>query len=164
MKGTLLILLIAFLIGQVNAQSSSPEVVSSGGENFQGPSIQVDWTLGELAITTIQNSSQLITQGFHQPHYVITRLNELPRHVGVIKVYPNPTSDRIEMKLNFDKTRDVIIRLYGMNGSEVWTKVCRGNQIQLVRDIRSLPNGIYFLNFLIDGSLFTQSFKIQKLN
>jgi len=146
-----------------NAQGSNPEIVSSAGETFQGNNMQIDWTLGELAITTIQNSSQQVTQGFHQPNYTITSIDELPQKIGEIKVYPNPTSDRIEMKLNFDQNRNIKIQLKDFNGRLIWSTEINVSQIEHVENISNLPNGNYFLTFLIDNNKSFQTFKIQKL-
>ena len=160
----LLSLLIALWISNVDAQIASPEIVSSAGDTYQGNSMQIDWTLGELAITTIQNSSQKITQGFHQPNYTITSVNELQQEIGQIRVYPNPTSDRIEMELYFDQIRDVQIQLVDLNGRLIWVKEENGSQIEQIENIENLSNGTYFLYFLIDDKQYSQTFKIQKLN
>ena len=125
--------------------------------------MQIDWTLGELAITTIQNSSQQVTQGFYQPNSIITSVNKLPQEVGQIRVYPNPTSDRIEMKINFDQIRDVKIQLIDINGTLIWTTEKRGSKIEKIQNITNLSSGNYFLNFLIDGNQYSQTFKVQKI-
>lgn len=164
MKRVLLIVFCTICIGKTHAQSSSPEIVSSAGETFQGNAIQIDWTLGELAITNIQNSSQRVTQGFHQSSYTITSVRELPKEVGQIRVYPIPTSDWIEMELNFDQKRNIAIQLIDSNGRLIWNKEENGVQIKRAEKIENLANGIYFLNFLIDESRYSQTFKIQKIN
>ena len=164
MKRKLLFLLFAMWICSGNAQSSDPEIVSSAGETFQGNSMQIGWTLGEVAIATIQNSSQQLTQGFHQPNYMITSVIELPAEIGQIHIFPNPTSDIIKMELNFDQIREVKIQLIDLNGRLIWTREQIGSQIEQVKDLTNLSDGNYFLNFLIDGNKYSQTFKIQKLN
>ncbi len=164
MKRTFFLLLFAMWICNINAQSSNPEVVSSAGETYQGNSMQIDWTLGELAITSIQNSSQQITQGFHQTNYTITSVNELPQKIGKITVFPNPTSDKIEIQLNFAQAKDVKIQLVDLNGRLIWSTEQNGSQIEQIKDLTNLSNGSYFLNFLIEDSQYSQTFKIQKLN
>lgn len=163
-KIVLFLLILSIGIDNVNAQSSNPQIVSSAGETFQGNSLQIDWTLGELAITTIQNSSQQITQGFHQPTFVIMSIDELSQKIGQIQVFPNPASDIIEVKANFDQSRNVMIQLVNLNGSLLWMTKNNGDQIDQVKDITNLPSGTYFLNFLIDGNKYSQTFKIQKIN
>jgi len=121
MRSRYFLLFTLMWIGHVHAQSSNPEVLSSAGDTFQGDNVRIEWTLGELAITTIQNPPQQITQGFHQPVYTITSVDELPEGIGQISVFPNPTSDVIEQNLS-DRT-----------------------------DISKLPSGNYFLNFFINN-------------
>ena len=145
------------------AQNPSPEIISSSGETFIN-NVQLDWTLGESAITTIQNSSLQLTQGFHQPSFTITNLNELPKEIGEIKVFPNPTSDRIEMEFFFEENRKIKIQLINANSKLIWSTEINGSRIEQVKDIANLPNGNYFLNCLIDENQYSKTFKIQKIN
>jgi len=165
MKKIILFLLIMFIgIDNVIAQSSNPQIVASAGETFQGNFLQIDWSLGELAITTIQNSSQQLTQGFHQPNFAVTSIDELSQKIGQIQIFPNPASSIIEMNANFDQSRNVIIQLTNLNGRLLWMTKSNGDQIKQVRDITNLPSGTYFLKFLIDENEHSQTFKIQKIN
>lgn len=164
MKKTPLLLLFVMWICNISAQSSSPEVIASAGETYQGNAMRIDWTLGELSVTTIQNSSQQITQGFHQPSYTVTSVNEIPQEVGEIKVYPNPTSNKIDMKLSFEQARDVKIKLIDMNGKVFWSIEQNGNQIEQTKDLTNLTNGNYFIHFSIDENKYLEIVKIQKIN
>lgn len=76
MEKIVIFILVLVLAMNTYAQNSSPEIVSSAGATYKGNSMQIDWTLGELAITSIQNSSQQLTQGFHQPNYTITSVGK----------------------------------------------------------------------------------------
>jgi len=162
MKSTFLLLFTIMWIGHVHAQSTSPEVVASAGDTFQGNNVRIEWTLGELAITTVQNASQQITQGFHQPYYTITSVDELPKNIGQISVFPNPTSEVIKMRLNFSQHQKVQIRLTDTQGHILLTKENFGQIINNHADISDLPSGTYFLNFSINNQ-YTQTFKIQKI-
>ncbi len=55
----------------VNAQSVSPQVVASGGDYFEGSSVSLSWTLGEIATETLSNGNIILTQGFQQPIPVV---------------------------------------------------------------------------------------------
>jgi len=164
MNKLLLFLLLASWTNNVYSQSLSPEIVSTAGETFQGTSIQIDWTLGELAITTIQNSTLQITQGFHQPNYIVTNVDELPQKIGEINVFPNPTSDWLEITFSFNQMKEVYTRLYDIHGKLILEKENNGKFISERISLSELPNGNYFLNFLIDGNQYSQTFKIQKIN
>jgi hypothetical protein len=49
------------------AQSLSPTVIASSGGYFEGTNASLSWTLGELATETLDNGSNILTQGFQQP-------------------------------------------------------------------------------------------------
>lgn len=164
MKNVFLLLLFTMCAGLVYAQQSSPEVVSSAGESYRGNSVRLDWTLGELAVATVQNGSQQITQGFHQPRYSITSVQDLPEDIGNIRVYPNPSSDRIEMDFHFNQTMDIKIHLVDVTGRMIWSKADIGERIKHVKDIEHLTCGTYFLNIVIDDNRYTQTFKVKKIN
>lgn len=164
MKRLSFLLICTFWIINSNAQSSSPEIISTAGESFQGNSIQIDWTFGELAIIGIQNSSEQITQGFHQPKYVVTSVGKFPDHLGKIEIFPNPTADRIEIELHFDQVRNIKMYLFDAKGTLIWHKEHQEQQIKQSDRMNNLANGTYFLSFSIDGSPFSQTFRIQKIN
>ncbi|MCG8327699.1 MAG: T9SS type A sorting domain-containing protein [Chitinophagales bacterium] len=164
MKSRFLLLFTAIWIYNLNAQNISPVVVSSAGESYQGNLMQIDWTLGELAITSIQNSSRQITQGFHQPNYIITNIKGLPENIGYIHIYPNPTSDELQIKLDLEQQSNIEVQLISINGISLWTKKIIDNQIEENINIGDLPSTTYFLRFVIDESNNYQIFKIQKIN
>lgn len=146
----------------LNAQDISPEILSTAGTTFKGNSIQIDWTLGELLIPTIENSNKQITQGFHQPIISITNVEETPIKIGQIKIYPNPASEWIEVNIQFHQERNVQVLLYNYIGNLLWTSIENGQNISFRKDIRELPNGPYLFTFLIDKNQYSQRFNIQK--
>lgn len=156
-------MLLLVSIGQVKAQNSDLKIVSANGGSAQLESIQLDWTVGELSITGIQNSSTLITQGFHQSNFKLTAIDDLEAAVGEIKVYPNPTTDFLEMKLEFDRGRSISIRMIDAVGRMVWSDEVSGQLIARSISMKQFPAGNYFLHFLVDGNAYHQTLKIQKL-
>lgn len=61
---SMITLLVPILI---NAQSVSPEVISSSGDYFVGANGSLSWTLGEIATETFISGNIILTQGFQQP-------------------------------------------------------------------------------------------------
>lgn len=157
--------LIFFILWSVEipAQKVYPQILSSAGSSNQTKTMTVEWTLGELSITTINGSSSIITQGFHQPKYLITALDPLSEIGEKIIVYPNPTSDDVHMKMTFDKIMPVKVRLTDSNGRLLWNKKYVGQNMDESTSFRNLPNGNYFLNFSFDNNS-KQTFKIIKTN
>lgn len=162
MKRHITILLTYILSSGLYAQNITPQVLSSAGNKFQNSSMSIEWTLGELSINTIKGTNGIITQGFHQPKYIITTVNELKTVIGDVHVYPNPTADLIQMKMAFEKVQTVQVLLFDMNGKKIWNNKFYGRQILESASLKNLPNGSYFLNFIIEENKSTQSFKILK--
>ena len=111
MKNFIIVLLLSLWSNIIFTQTITPEIISSSGETSQVTAIQIDWTLGEVATITIQNLSQQITQGFHQPSYVITSVSTLLQEIGHVSVYPNPTSDLLNIHLNLNLNNRSMNRL-----------------------------------------------------
>ena len=162
LKIPLMVLTILCTIG-LHAQKIYPQILSSAGNSYQTNTMTIDWTLGELSITTITGPSAMITQGFHQPRYAITAIDELSQAMGKISVYPNPTSDEVHMKMTFDKIMSVQVRLTDSNGRLLWNDKYVGQKMDESTSFRNLPNGNYFMNFSFDNNS-KQTFKIIKTN
>jgi hypothetical protein len=61
-------LIVAFMLCTffINAQSIERQVVSSGGNTISDGTVTLDFTIGELAVTTITDGTTTLTQGFQQ--------------------------------------------------------------------------------------------------
>jgi len=66
MKKIFLTLLGACALYCVQAQSIERQVVSSGGNSISNGGVTLDFTIGELAVTTITDGITTLTQGFQQ--------------------------------------------------------------------------------------------------
>jgi hypothetical protein len=67
MKHSLLFTITLFASAILSAQSLTPTVIASAGFGYVSPDLQVDMTVGETFITTLQTPDVILTQGFHQP-------------------------------------------------------------------------------------------------
>lgn len=159
-----LIILLLASIGCVNAQNPDLKIISSAGGSTELGSLTLDWTVGEIATLSIQSASNLITQGFHQPVLKVTAIEELESAIGEIKVYPNPTSDFLQMELEFHRIRSVRIDMYDTGGRNVRSAEATGRLISQSIQTHGLPAGNYILHFLIDGNQYRKTLKIQKIN
>lgn len=92
MKQFLLIVLLSDFSTLLLSQTIQPSVVNTTAGSF-GDTGLIEWSLGEMSIATIGNSSHLVTKGFLQPN--------LEKQVGTeniaiqagILVFPNPVKD-----------------------------------------------------------------------
>jgi len=161
-----LTLLILTILGgtTLRAQMITPLILSSAGNSNQTNTMTIEWTLGELSITTISGPTTMITQGFHQPRYVITALDEILETLGKINVYPNPTTDIVYMEMAFDKIISVQVGLTDLNGKLLFKKKYVGQNMHESVSFGNLPNGSYIMNFILEDNNSKQTFKILKTN
>lgn len=78
------------------AQLNYSQVVGSLGGSFSSGSMNADWTLGEVVISTLSTPSTIATQGFHQPMLktqgTVIGISEGDFSHFNAHVYPNPVS------------------------------------------------------------------------
>lgn len=68
------------------------------------------------------------------------------------KLYPNPTSDIINVSFTSENTQDVILKLYDFTGREVQSQTIDNNgEINAKFDLNALSTGVYLLK-IKDGS------------
>jgi hypothetical protein len=70
-----LLLLGCFVVSSASSQSISPSVIGAAGGSGSAGGVTIDWTVGELAVTTLNNGSNILTQGFHQGDPVKIKAN-----------------------------------------------------------------------------------------
>ena len=128
-----------FIFGQV----TTPTVITNSGGTFSNSSIVMDFSIGELAVQTLQNN-EILTQGFHQGDLKVTTAIF---NLGIkTKIYPNPTTNFIIVEL--EKNVNADIKVYDVNGKIVIEdKLNDENQKQL--DFSFLKQGNYLLNINI---------------
>src|SRR5258706_8883976 len=95
------------------AQTTSQHVVGTAGYFFVSSSGSLAWTIGETMVETYQQGQGYLTQGFHQPAFVIvTDVASDPAN-GIF-AYPNPTSHWLTLKIALPGNYSV--ELYDLKG------------------------------------------------
>ena len=91
----------------------SPEVIGAGGDFFSSSSGSLAWTIGETMVETFQSSQGYLTQGFHQPSFVIvTDIMVNPEQT--IFLFPNPTTRWLTLQIH--QPGGYRIELYDLKG------------------------------------------------
>ena len=128
-----------FIFGQV----TTPTVITNSGGTFSHSSVIMDFSIGELAVQTLQNN-EILTQGFHQGDLKVTTAVV---NLGIkTKIYPNPTTNFIIVELEKNVNADILV--YDINGKIVIEdKINDENEKQL--DFSFLKQGNYLLNINI---------------
>ena len=165
--------LLALLILQLSAKSQlvSSSVFNTSGSSYAGGAYSFDWSVGESAIVEpMKNDAALIviTNGFLQP--------DLPRTIPVnqftdeeLKILPNPTYNKIELKIATIHQGMLMISLYDARGRMMYSgkKICSGVLGSEKIDLTTFVAGTYFLKVELDPKTGflpkTGSYKIVKL-
>jgi hypothetical protein len=155
------IFLTVFLLAVIaaGAQEISNQVVANSGGEYSNSNISMSWTIGETITETFSADGIVLTQGFHQSTYTVTRIDELLSESFKVDVFPNPVTDY----LNVNFTGDVVeanLSLFDINGRLILeTKVDKYNSTINMSD---LPDASYVLNLVSSNGKEKVNFKIIK--
>ncbi len=160
MKEMLMFVMTFFVVLTIKGQSTSPELISSGGDSFFNATYQINWSIGEIQIETYMNTSYILTQGFHQNTYTVTNIIDILESGIYVSVYPNPATDFINIHIEGKQFEGLKYILTDIYGKELETKRILSNidQINFVK----FPVGTYILLIKKDDQL-VKSFKIVKI-
>ena len=152
-------LLIFVFIGNslVNAQNT---ITSSGGD-ASGTGGSSSYSVGQIVYTSNTGTSGSVNQGVQQPYeiYVITGV-ELYKGINLVcSVYPNPAIDRLTLKMENEKIKDLSWQLYNIRGNLLKTQEITGADTEI--NFENLPPEIYLLKVL-QAKTIIKSFKIIK--
>ena len=97
MKKQLLIFVVIICFGNVMAQSLTPQVIASSGNSFSNATGKLDFTIGEVVISTLSVGGNILTQGFHQPEIKFSSIED--HHPDfAFTLYPNPTEQFVTVE------------------------------------------------------------------
>lgn len=151
------------IVSTTLGQSITPQVNSTCGEYYTGTNAQLSWTIGEPIIETVSSTSSSITQGFQQPDYDIVGIIENPDTSYGVTVFPNPTSNSLQIQIQNQKKAEFKIRLTDLNGKKLLDQEI-GNATRYIIDLTKYAVSIYFLSVTTKDGTAVQTFKIQKTN
>ena len=164
MKRNILILISLFLGLALNAQQIKQEVIASAGgyNKSQDNSISISWTLGETIIPTFtsQDGTLILTHGFQQK-LIITTVEENLEDLVDVTIYPNPTSEMINIQFQTSPDKEILVYLLDGSGKLVKTDRIDVAMMNKTINMQDLPAGLYYLR-LTKGKL-VNVYKVVKL-
>lgn len=162
MKNLLLFLLGLSVLPGAFSQDKDLFLVASAGASYQAGDLQLDWTLGEVMIQTLEKPSVLITQGFHQPDFSLIAVKPIAEDVGLVLVLPNPFSDELSIKMNFKAPEKGLVELYDMTGRKLWGKSFYGRDFLEKYSTSSFAPGSYILVVSLSDDAILYSYQLIK--
>lgn len=163
MKKTFLLLgLVVGTSGLISAQSISPDVIASAGEFYSNASGSISWTLGEPMGETYTSSNNVLTQGFQQPWDFGTTVPTVQSPVNA-DVYPNPTSDVVNLQFGDNSNGLYVIEVYNTLGQTLSaTQFSATPSARATVSLTDFADGIYFITVRKADGTETSTFKITK--
>ena len=131
MMGSINIIFFVFCVNSVNAQEISNKVISSAGNDFNQLNGNIGFTLGETVIDTYSSTENQLTQGFHQSYFIVSTVQPLKDEYPFLSIYPNPTSDLLNIEFKNPNSKGYIVKVYNTDGKELQTTICYNNKLVL---------------------------------
>jgi hypothetical protein len=151
------VLLLGLGIAGLKAQNELP---ATGG-NASGSGGSVSYSVGQVVYTTNTGASGSVAHGVQQPFEisVVTGIEEAKGISLVVSVYPNPTADYLQLKVESEKLKDLNYQLFDMSGKLLQNEKITGTQTCIV--MRTLVPSTYFVK-VIQYNKEVKTFKIIK--
>ena len=116
-----------------------------------------------LVLTTIKSTTNGKTSTSYQAAFresIATSAGFLSVEKFDVKTYPNPFENQFSINYNVQKDADILIELFDNAGKKIETlvenKLQEGNYIyQYNAKENNLSQGIYFINYSVDGKLLS---------
>jgi hypothetical protein len=101
------VLLLGLGLTGLQAQTS----VNATGGDASGGGGSVSYSVGQVVYTTNTGANGSVAQGVQQPFEisVVTGIEEAKGINLSVSAYPNPTTDYLELKVESEKLKDIII-------------------------------------------------------
>ncbi len=137
------------------AQSIERDIISPAGGFFETSSIQMAWVIGDL-VAGAYDIGHLIV-----PFGTGTDLPDFNAVSSQITVFPNPTADKVSLKLDMDmdNIENCKYYLYDLQGREIQNRNITSIQTEL--SFAPFESGVYILRIIKEKTL-VQEFKIIK--
>lgn len=152
---------IVFLLSLAGATFAQSAIVPLGGDT-QSNTGSVSYTVGQIAVESAANSNGSVTivEGVQQPYEIMTvGVDEYPQIALNAVVYPNPTENLAQLRLNgFEIPADGLRAiLYDGNGKQLQSLMVTDDLTAF--QIGQYATGTYYLE-LRDGKRVLKTFKI----
>jgi len=160
----LCLIMIAGLAFFSRAQTLVPDVIASAGDFFTGKNGSIGWTLGEAATETLSSETSLLTQGFHQPHLQIVRVDTLEDPNVDVSVYPNPVNDLLTIEItSSEKNPCLRLELFNVEGQRIYDHSIHCQDYHEQLDVSQFSSSLFVLRVTNLNTRITGSFKIHKI-
>lgn len=158
--------LFLMIVGSIcQAQSLDRFVIGTTGGQATSASYQLEFTAGESVVGTVETGTLILNQGFNQtnPPYN-TAIEPAPIDVSY-RLFPNPTTDWINVELIMSEAVGVTVSFTDLNGRSIPVAAQSWAPSTIVEgrwDLSGLPTGMYLMTVNTDSGELVKTFRINK--
>jgi hypothetical protein len=152
MRKSIIIWSVIWIPWLAMGQSIDRKVTSAAGASVRTTTIQVDFTVGEVATRTLSGGTVIVTQGFHQGVLVPSGTYGLSSNVD-FRIFPNPVSDELVIELTGQEIALTVLLtdISGRKKENLFQTLHGSGMATCTFDMRPLIAGVYVLVFLDDN-------------
>jgi hypothetical protein len=150
--------LFLLLSNLVFAQKITSQVIDESGGTHRANGYTMTYSIGQTAVETLKGNNYIITQGFQQANKntTINAKDEVGKISFEAIIFPNPTQDILNLRIENSNTDDFKIMLYNMAGQQISRGSFSGKTHQI--EVSQLPVGEYIIYLqTIDNQNFMTS-------
>jgi hypothetical protein len=155
----------ALLIGTISyGQSIDIQSINSGGTKMSQANGSLSFLVGDLVVL-IQTDSQgnTLGVGFTAGATLSTvSIKETDDTILDVKVFPNPTSELVNIQINYSNIDQVLISITDLQGKEVYNGKYAGISNIIGINTATYAKGTYILSMLDTHSQLLGTYKIIK--
>lgn len=149
----------------IHAQSLSPESINCAAGTMSQSNGSLSFTIGDLVVLTFTDSEgNTLGGGFINSSTTTTvvSVEEPDRQLLDVNVYPNPTSDLVNIQVNNVNIEKIIVSINDLNGKLVYSGQYAGMTNLIGINIANYSPGTYLLSLKDKDSGVLGVFKIIK--
>jgi hypothetical protein len=157
---------------QLFSQQLTPVVLSSNGGVGTSGDMQLEWTLGELAIEGLTGQPGSYTEGFHQPTLLVEQVEVVypPISTGsdhasqtLITISPNPVATELTIRFVPGTEERFYCQVRDANGAMLSERTLNTRDGNTQIDVSDLVPGLYFIHFIAQDEGAVTVFKVVKI-
>ncbi len=154
---------IALVIIISTSISYSQQVIAAAGETFSNGDISISWTLGEVVIDAYEGDGMVITQGFHQPEYVVTSVEQFNYREFELFLYPVPSRDVLNIDISGEIKHQMNYTITDLSGKIIKTGTIEKAKTRHQVDVSGLATGNYYILIYRKDGKQQSTYQIQKI-
>ena len=159
MKNRFLFTMFFMVAFCLKAQQLSPSVICNASGTLNNGTANVYWTIGETIVETMQSGNNQLSNGFQQANYIITAVKN-NKTLYDIQLFPNPTANLLNLKINAAQLKNAQFQLFDMQGKVVKEDALQ-NELTAI-DFSQLMPSVYWLKLEDAAHEVVGTFKIVK--